>query len=62
MIRTLIIFSLKRDLINCVMLITDAFARLLRKAGVTLRQVGPVTEHRGMRTAYLVDMRNQRCP
>jgi len=57
MIRTLIIFSLKRDLVDCVMLITDAFARLLRKLGVTLRQVGPVTEHRGMRTAYLVDMR-----
>ena len=31
--RTLI-FSLKRDLINCVMLITDAFARLLRKLGL----------------------------
>jgi len=57
MIRTLIIFALKRDIINCVMLITDAFARLLRKLGVKLRQVGPVTEHRGMRTAYLVDMR-----
>ena len=57
MIRTLIIFALKRDIVNCVMLITDAFARLLRKLGVQLHQVGPVTEHRGLRTAYLVDMR-----
>ncbi|MCP5429558.1 MAG: GNAT family N-acetyltransferase [Chromatiaceae bacterium] len=30
---------------------------VVAQAGVTLRQVGPVTEHRGMRTAYLVDMR-----
>jgi N-acyl amino acid synthase of PEP-CTERM/exosortase system len=57
MIRTIIIFALKRDLVHCVMLITDAFARLLRKLGVKLHQVGPVTEHRGMRTAYLVNMR-----
>lgn len=57
MIRTIIIFALKRDLDHCVMLITDAFARLLRKLGVSLHQVGPATEHRGVRTAYLVNMR-----
>jgi N-acyl amino acid synthase of PEP-CTERM/exosortase system len=57
MIRTIIIFALKRDIDYCVMLVTDAFARLLRKLGVSLHQAGPVTEHRGLRTTYLVNMR-----
>ena len=57
MIRAAGIYALKRDVNYCIMLITDAFARLLRKLGVTLRQAGPSIEHRGARTAYLVDMR-----
>jgi N-acyl amino acid synthase of PEP-CTERM/exosortase system len=57
MIRAAGIYALKRGVNFCIMLITDAFARLLRKLGVTLRQAGPVAEHRGMRTPYLVDMR-----
>lgn len=57
MIRTLVIFALKRKLTYCVFLVTDAFARLLRTLGLNLRQVGSPTEHRGMRTAYLIDMR-----
>lgn len=57
MMRAAGIYALKRDIDYCVMLITDAFARMLRTLGVPLRQVGPVREHRGMRTAYLVDMR-----
>jgi N-acyl amino acid synthase of PEP-CTERM/exosortase system len=57
MIRTLVIFILKRDLTYCVLLVTDAFARLLRKLGLKLTQVGPAVEHRGMRTAYMIDMR-----
>ena len=40
------------------MLITDAFARLLRQAGChPASSAGPATNHRGIRTAYLVDMR-----
>lgn len=57
MIRAAGIYALKRDIDSCVMLITDAFARMLRTLGVTLRQVGPAKDYRGMRTAYLVDMR-----
>lgn len=57
MIRAAGIYALKRGIDFCIMLITDAFARLLRKLGVTLRQAGPAKNHRGMRTAYLVDMR-----
>mgnify|MGYP006302917315 CR=1 FL=1 len=57
MIRTLVIFILKRNLKYCVFLVTDAFARLLTKLGLNLKQVGPPTQHRGMRTAYVIDMR-----
>lgn len=57
MIRAAGIYALKRDINYCIMLITDAFARMLRTLGVTLRQVGPAKDHRGMRTPYLVDMR-----
>jgi len=57
MMRAFAIYALKRGIEFCVMLITDAFARLLLKLGVTLRQVGPPTNHRGIRTAYLVDLR-----
>lgn len=57
MIRAAGIYALKRGVNYCIMLITDAFARMLRTLGVTLRQAGPATEYRGMRTAYLVDMR-----
>ena len=56
MIRAVGIYALKRQ-INCIMLITDPFARMLRTLGVILRQVGPAIEHRGMRTPYLVEMR-----
>ena len=57
MIRTLVIFILKRRLTHCVFLVTDSFARLLRKLGLNLIQVGPATDHRGVRTAYVIDMR-----
>lgn len=57
MIRAAGIYALKRNIDFCIMLITDAFARMLRKLGVTLVQAGPAVDHRGMRTAYLVDMR-----
>lgn len=56
MIRAVGIYALKREL-DCVMLITDPFARMLRTLGVVLRQVGPSVDHRGMRTPYLIAMR-----
>ena len=57
MMRAAGIYALKRDINYCIMLITNPFARMLRTLGVTLQQVGPAKDHRGMRTAYLVDMR-----
>jgi N-acyl amino acid synthase of PEP-CTERM/exosortase system len=58
MMRAVGIFALKRNMGNCVLMVTDAFARVLRTLGVTLIQVGPPTEYLGMRTTYLVDMRD----
>jgi len=57
MMRAVGIYALKRKIDFCVMMITDAFARLLRTLGVTLTAIGPPTEYLGMRTTYLVDMR-----
>ena len=57
MMRAQIIFALKRDIDDCVMLITDPFARLLRRLGVRFTPVGPTVEHRGKRAAYLVHLR-----
>jgi N-acyl amino acid synthase of PEP-CTERM/exosortase system len=56
MIRALIAHVASRDIVYCVMLITDSFARLLRKLGVNLHQVGPTLDHRGFRAPYLVNM------
>ncbi len=57
MIRAAGIYALKRNIDYCVLLITHPFARMLRTLGVTLQQAGPATDYRGMRTPYLVDMR-----
>jgi N-acyl amino acid synthase of PEP-CTERM/exosortase system len=56
MIRTMVIFTLKRGLTHCVFVVTEAFARLLRKLGLNLTQVGQAIDHRGMRTPYVIDM------
>lgn len=58
MMRAVGIYALKRRMDFCIMMITPPFARMLRTLGVTMQQVGPPTEYLGMRTAYLVDMRD----
>jgi N-acyl amino acid synthase of PEP-CTERM/exosortase system len=57
MMRAVGIYALKRNIDYCVLMVTDAFARVLRTLGVTMIQVGPPTEYLGMRTTYLVNMR-----
>jgi hypothetical protein len=57
MIRAVVIYALKRGMQKCYVLITDAFARILRKIGVELKQIGPAVDYRGMRTPYLIDLR-----
>jgi hypothetical protein len=57
MLRATSIFALKRRMESCVVLINDAFARILRGLGIVMHRVGPVVEHRGLRTAHLIDIR-----
>ncbi|HHI75653.1 MAG TPA: PEP-CTERM/exosortase system-associated acyltransferase [Gammaproteobacteria bacterium] len=57
MLRAVAIFSLKRDIDYCYMLITPPFVRLLRKLGVVLHQAGAPVEYRGKRSPYMADMR-----
>ena len=58
MVRAVVIYALKRGMERCFVLITDAFARMLRKIGVELIQVGPAVDYRGTRTPYLIEMRD----
>lgn len=57
MIRAVVIYALKRGMQHSYVLITDAFARMLRKMGVILHQIGPAVDHRGMRTPYVIELR-----
>lgn len=57
MLRTVVIFGLKRRIDYYYLLITAPFARILRRIGVVLHQAGPPIEHRGKRTPYLIDLR-----
>ncbi|MBK8750792.1 MAG: PEP-CTERM/exosortase system-associated acyltransferase [Candidatus Competibacteraceae bacterium] len=57
LIRTIIVHGLERGIEHCYLLVTDAFARLLRRIGVVLHSVGIATEHRGFRAPYLMGLR-----
>lgn len=58
LIRALILYGLEQGIEHCYMLVTGAFARLLRRLGVVLRQVGIAIEHRGWRAPYLMGLRD----
>ncbi|CDH43769.1 PEP-CTERM/exosortase system-associated acyltransferase [Candidatus Contendibacter odensensis] len=57
LIRTIVVYGLERGIEHCYVLVTDAFARLLRRIGVVLHSVGTATEHRGFRAPYLMGLR-----
>ena len=57
MIRAIVIYGLERDIEHCYLLVTEAFARLLRRLGVVLHRAGKAIEHRGLRTPYRVGLR-----
>jgi hypothetical protein len=57
LIRTIVVYGLERGIEHCYVLVTDAFARLLRRIGVVLHSVGVATEHRGFRAPYLMGLR-----
>jgi N-acyl amino acid synthase of PEP-CTERM/exosortase system len=57
LIRALILYGLDRGIEHYYLLVTGAFARLLRRLGVVLHQAGIAIEHRGWRTPYLMGLR-----
>ncbi len=57
LIRALILYGLDRGIEHYYILVTGAFARLLRRLGVVLHQAGIAIEHRGWRAPYLMGLR-----
>ncbi len=57
MLRAITVCGLERGIEHCYLLVTNAFARLLRRIGVLLHSVGVATEHRGLRAPYLIELR-----
>lgn len=55
--RTVMVYGLERGIEHCYLLVTPAFARLLRRIGVVLHSVGTATEHHGLRAPYLIGLR-----
>lgn len=55
--RTVMVYGLERGIEHCYLLVTPAFARLLRRLGVVLHAVGAATEHHGLRAPYLIGLR-----
>ncbi len=57
MLRTIFVYGVECGLEHNYLLVTDAFARLLRRIGVVLHPVGTPTDYRGLRTPYRVELR-----
>jgi N-acyl amino acid synthase of PEP-CTERM/exosortase system len=57
MLRTIFVYGLECGFEHNYLLVTDAFARLLRRIGVVLHPVGIPTDYRGLRTPYRVELR-----
>jgi len=55
--RALMIYSLRRDIEHCYLLVSHAFARLLKRLGFILHTVGEEIEHRGSRIPYQIRLR-----
>lgn len=55
--RAVMVYGLERGIEYCYLLVTPAFARLLRRIGVVLHNVGVATEHHGLRAPYLIGLR-----
>ncbi|HOW76240.1 MAG TPA: PEP-CTERM/exosortase system-associated acyltransferase [Candidatus Competibacteraceae bacterium] len=57
LIRAGILYGLAQGIKHYYLLVTGAFARLLRRLGLVMHQTGVAIEHRGWRTPYLMDLR-----
>jgi len=51
-------YSLTHNIRFSYLLITAQLARILGRAGIDIKPVGPITHHRGLRRPYLHDFRN----
>lgn len=56
-IRATFAWSRKNDVTHCYFLVNKALARTLKRLNILLTPVGDAFEHRGLRTPYLVDLR-----
>lgn len=56
-IRATFAWSRKNNMTHCYFLINNALARTLKRLNLQLTPVGEPIEHRGMRTPYVVDLR-----
>jgi N-acyl amino acid synthase of PEP-CTERM/exosortase system len=56
LIRAGILYGLAQEMTGYYLLVTDSFARLLKRLGLVMQPVGVTIEHRGRRTPYLVDL------
>ncbi|MCB1878606.1 MAG: PEP-CTERM/exosortase system-associated acyltransferase [Gammaproteobacteria bacterium] len=56
-IRATFAWSRKHNVSHCYFLVNNALARTLKRLNIMLTPVGDAIEHRGMRTPYVVDLR-----
>lgn len=56
LLRAVWAYGLGRGIDHGYLLVTEPFARLLRRLGVVLHAAGVPVEHRGLRAPYLVDL------
>ena len=57
LVRAVVVYGLRRGIGRCYLLITDAFARLLRRFGFVLEGAGEPVDHRGLRSPYICLLR-----
>lgn len=58
LVRAVTVYGLQRGIERCYVLITDSFARLLRRLGLVLEPAGRPVDHRGARAPYLYMLRD----
>ena len=57
LVRAVVVYGVRRGIHSCYFLVTDSFARLLRRFGFVLDAVGQPVDHRGVRAPYLCALR-----
>jgi N-acyl amino acid synthase of PEP-CTERM/exosortase system len=57
LVRAVVVYGVQRGIHSCYLLVTDAFARLLRRFGFVLDRAGEPVDHRGLRSPYICALR-----